>query len=553
LPVIDVEKWDLERLVGKRLSREEILDLLSRVKCEIEVFEGDTISYEAPHDRPDLFSVEGLARAIRSLLGIGGIDFNFVDRGVKAYNMGVPRRPYVAFAIVEDLVLDDEAVKQLMNLQEKLHITYGRGRRKASIGLYDLDSLRLPVYYELRDPLETRFTPLGETREMNLREILEETEKGREYGHLLSGWDKLPVLRDEAGTILSMPPIINSEDTRVTPSTKNVIIDSTGFDPKTVVDIVTVVATSVAERSRSRTIVFVDTIMSSGEVVRAPRSSNPSIKLEYGSLEKLLGIKLGREQVIDALRKMGYKITSLSQGHVVAEPPPYRLDVLRDVDLIEDIAMAIGYDVIGKAANTLPPAYHPGRKHPLEHLSRRLKLLFIGMGFNEVVNYMMSNPYMQNKIFGSNDPLVIVSNPKMEKYTCLRRWLTPGLLEVILVNKEKRKVIKIFEVGDVAIVNPRSETGVRIERRIGYAISYQKATLTDSLAVLKTISSIIGLDIVFEKAEIKGLLRERTAIIKTVDGRTIGFTGEIHPEVLIKLGIENPVVVGEIIVNDIKI
>jgi len=196
MPVIIVAKWDLERLIGRSLSREEIMDLLPRVKCEVEEIIDDTISYEAPHDRPDLFSVEGLARALRLLLGIGGNEFVFEDRGLKAYNTGVPRRPYIAFAIVEDLELDDESIAQLMNLQEKLHITYARDRRKASIGLYDLDKFRLPVYYELVDPRTTRFTPLDESREMNLLEILESTEKGIKYRHLLEGWEKLPVIRD---------------------------------------------------------------------------------------------------------------------------------------------------------------------------------------------------------------------------------------------------------------------------------------------------------------------------------------------------------------------
>ncbi len=550
MPVIEISKWDLERLVGKSLSDADIMDLLPRVKCEIDEIRDDKIVYEAPHDRPDLFSVEGLARAIRQYLGIGRNDFVFEDRGVKAYNMGVPKRPYVAFAIVEDLELDDEAISQLFNLQEKLHITYARNRRKASIGLYDLDKIELPVYYELVDPDKTRFVPLGDYRELSLREILSETEKGREYGHLIKDWDKYPVLRDSSGEILSLPPIINAEYNRVTVDTKRVLIDSTGIDPKIVIDMVTIMATSVAERSKTRKIIFVDTIMPDGNVIRAPRSSGPTISLNVAKAEEVLGIKVDIKTAIESLRKMGYSIVGVEESSVTARAPPYRLDVFEWIDLVEDIAMAIGYDVVGNSAISLPPAHHSGRMHPLEYLSRRIRLLMISLGFFEVVNYMMSNPWIQNEVFGDNKPLVVVSNPKMEKYTCLRRWLTPGLLEVIATNIDKKKEMRIFEVGDVAIVDDKSDTGVHIERRLGFAITHPKATLTDSLAVLKTLFDTLGIKTVFEKAKIPGLIPERTAYIKA-DNIVLGFTGEVDPRILYSLNIMNPVAVSEIILNNL--
>ncbi len=550
MPVITVAKWDLERLIGRRLSQEEIMDLLPRVKCEVEEIIDDTVSYEAPHDRPDLFSVEGLARALRLLLGIGGNEFVFEDRGLKAYNMGVPRRPYIAFAIVEDLDLDDESIAQLMNLQEKLHITYARDRRKASIGLYDLDKFRLPVYYELVAPLTTKFTPLDESREMNLLEILESTEKGIKYRHLLEGWEKLPVIRDPDGVILSMPPIINSEDTKVTPDTKRVLIDSTGLDPQIVVDMVTIMATSVAERSKSRRIIFVDTIMPDKSIIRAPHIHGEKIKFSIDDAWNIIGLRMDTESLIKALSKMGYRLIERKGNCIVVEAPPYRIDVLEWIDVVEDIAMAIGYEVIGEAATVLPPSYHAGRIHPIEFLSRRLRLLMVGMGFVEVANYMMSNPWIQNKVFNDDKPLVKVSNPKMEKYTCLRRWLTPGLLEFVKANQEKVKEISIFEIGDVAIYDPDFETGARIERRLGYAISYEKATLTDSLAVLRTLSETLGLKILFKEKNVQGLLPERTASI-IVDEVEIGFTGEIHPKTLAEMGIGKPVVVAEIIINEL--
>ncbi|MET1159598.1 MAG: phenylalanine--tRNA ligase subunit beta [Thermoprotei archaeon] len=548
MPVIRIMKWDLERLVGRKFSTEEILDLLPRVKCEIELIEKDIIEYEATHDRPDLYSVEGLARSIRYLLRLPVQPIEFIDEGYKAYSEEIPQRPYAAFGIVRDLDLDDEAVKQIMQLQEKLATTYGRRRRKASIGVYDLDKIKLPVYYELRDPDNTRFVPLDETREMSLREILEKTEKGREYGWIIREWPKYPVLRDSENRILSLVPIINSEETRVTEETTSVLIDSTGTDASTVIDMVTIMATSIAERSKSRRVYIVETIIPNGTSIRAPREKGPVIKALLNNINKLLGLNLSMETAIELLHRMGFEKISTKGDELIVEIPPYRIDVKNWVDLAEDIAMAYGYDRLGVEAIELPPATHPGRIHPLEYLSRVFRKILVEYGFIEVANYMMSNPFIQAELFGSSSEIVTVQNPKMEKYTGLRIWLTPGLLEVIARNQEREREIRIFEIGDVVIPDKEYETGARSERRVGIAISHDKATLTDGLAITSVIIEAIGKKPVYEKTEIPGLLKERTAEI-IVDNEKIGFVGEIHPRILKRLGIEKPVVVSEITLN----
>lgn len=541
-------KWDLERLLKKELSDGEVMELLPKLKCEVEELSGGLITYEAPHDRPDLFSAEGLARAIRSLITGELQHFNLVDRGLKSFNYGVPLRPIAVFGVVEDLELDDEAVSQIMNLQEKLHATYCRNRVKASIGVYDLDKITLPVKYTLADPDSTYFTPLGEDRKMSLREIMVKTEKGRAYGHIISNWEKYPLIIDSSGVVLSMPPIINGNETKVTSETKRVLIDSTGVDLKTVLDMVTIMAASIAERSISRRIVFVDTYTPDGGVVRAPRVSQGVFTINVEDASSLLGFKVDSSLAIDSLSKMGHRVLSASESDIVVEVPPYRIDVVSWVDLAEDIAMAVGYAEIGKIAFDLPPAHHPGRVHPLEHLSRRIRHVFIGMGFMEVVNYMMSNPRIQNEVFGSKEPLVEVLNPKMERYTCLRRWLTPGLLEVIQANQERAKEIAIFEIGDVVVVNSGSEIGTRSERRIGFAISISEVTLTDGLAVLKSLGDSMGWIVEFKETVITGFIPERTASV-FINGVEAGFIGEVDPRTLVKLGVLKPVVICELYLN----
>lgn len=550
MPVIRISKSDLERLVGKPLGIDEIMDMLPRIKCEVgTITEEGEIEYEATHDRPDLYSVEGVARALRGLLGLEMHRYEFVDEGARAYAAEIPRRPYIAFAIVRDLELDDEAVKQIMQLQEKLATTYGRNRRKASIGVYDLDKFAMPVYYELRDPISTRFIPLEEAKEMSLQEILVETEKGRMFRHLLHGWEKYPVIRDKKGRILSMPPIINSEDTKVTTETRNVLIDSTGLDEKTVVDMVTVMATSIAERSATGRIVFVTTIYPDGRTLRAPRPTGPEVIASVKTINELLGTSLSRKEMIELLGRMGYTVEEMNDEYIRATAPPYRLDIHNYTDLAEDIAIAYGYEKIGVEAVGLPPATHPGRLHPLEFISRLVRRILVGYGFIEVANYMMSSPAVQFEMLGIEDmDMIMVSNPKMDKYTGLRRWLTPGLLEALFMNYEKRPGIRIFEVGDVAIPDKSTDTGARTERRLGILITREKTTLTDGIAIINAVLNRLGLTPRYEKTRVPGYLPQRTAKI-IVGEEEIGFVGEIDPCILYKQDIDNPVVVGEIILD----
>jgi phenylalanyl-tRNA synthetase beta subunit (EC 6.1.1.20) len=193
MPVCRVALYDVSRLVGEELDVETLSEMLPRLKCEVEGVEGGYVEYEATHDRPDLFSAEGLARALRGLLGFElGLKMFRAERSGKAFNEGPSYRPYILLATVHGLSLDDEAIAQVMQLQEKLHATYGRDRRRVSIGVYDLSKVAFPVRYVEADPDSSRFVPLDFEEEMSLREILERHPKGVQYAHLLAGKEKVP-------------------------------------------------------------------------------------------------------------------------------------------------------------------------------------------------------------------------------------------------------------------------------------------------------------------------------------------------------------------------
>lgn len=245
---------DLEKLMGKELPQDEALEKLQLIGSDT----GDTVpgsdemTVEFFPNRPDMYSVEGIARAMRAFLGIepGLKEYAVEDSDIEAVvTPGVKEiRPYFMCAAVFGVDVDDTALRSMMEMQEKLHITVGRKRSKLAIGIHDLDKVTPPFTFEAVDPDRFSFVPLAKTEKMTMREILEKHEKGRAYAHLMDGMEKFPVILDAEGNVLSFPPIINGALTTVTTSTRNLFVDVTGFDEGAVEECVNIVTTALAER-----------------------------------------------------------------------------------------------------------------------------------------------------------------------------------------------------------------------------------------------------------------------------------------------------------------
>jgi len=551
VPVIRVSRRELKRLLGIELTTSDIYKALTRLKCEVERVENDEIEYEVTSDRPDLYSVEGLSRAIRPWLGLEWKSYTIVRSSITGFAENIPERPYIALAVVRDLELSSEAISQIMELQEKVAQTYGRSRRKVSIGLYDLDALKPPIFYKLVDPYKTMFRPLGERELMSLKEALRRTEKGLIYGYIIEKMDKFPVLQDSEEKILSLVPVINSEDCRVTENTQNVLIDATGTSLDDVVNAVTIMATSLAERSRTRLIEQVITTFPSGLVVGAPRMRGSVINVDITDLNNLLGTSLTVNEIKNFLEKYHYyRVLRIDGDVLTVEAPIYRIDVKSWVDIAEDVAIAYGYDKLGLEAENLAPSTSIGRIHPIEYLSKIIRDIALGLGFHEVANYIMSNRYVQLELLGAQWEIFLVENPRSERFEGLRIWLTPGLLLTLLENADKYSRLKLFEIGDVVIPDETFETRARVDRRLSLLIYHEKTTLTDGLVHVKALMRELGLEVSFSKGIVPGFLPERTALIHSC-GENVGFVGEVHPEILLKLELKNPVVIAEISLSKI--
>lgn len=557
MPKFDVSKRDLERLVGKTFSVEEWEDLFLYAKCELDDVweENGEIYFKADSkdtNRPDLWSAEGIARQIRFALGFqkGLPKYEVEKSDVVVYVDEKLKdiRPYGVYAIVEGLNIDEEALKQMINLQEKVALTFGRRRREVAIGIFDFDKVKPPIYYRAAEKTE-KFVPLGYDEEMTLEEILEKHEKGREYGHLIKDKPYYPLLVDSEGKVLSMPPIINSETTgRVTTETKNVFVDITGWDLNKVMLALNVVVTALAERGgkiKSVKVVYPDF------EIETPDLTPKEFEVELDYIRKLAGRELSYEEIKELLERMMYEV-ELEDGKAKLRYPAFRDDIMHARDVLEDVLIAYGYNEIEPEE---PKLAVQGRGDKFIEFEDAVRELMVGFGLQEVMTFNLTNREAQydrmNLEFGKdyfNHPpaeLVEIENPISPKWSALRNWLIPSLLDFLSQNTHEEYPQKLFEVGKATLIDESRETKTVSESKLAVALVHPRVTFTEAKEILEGVMRHLGFEYELEEVEHPSFIPGRVGKI-IVNGEAIGVIGEIHPGVLEKWGIEMPVAAFEL-------
>ena len=522
---------DLVDLVGRALPVDEFVDRITMMGSGPEGVRDGILTFDVFPNRPDMYSVEGIARGLRGYLGLetGLPSFSVRPSGIELRVDGsvADVRPYAVGGIVRGVELEDRLLRSLVDLQEKLHLTLGRRRRKVAIGIHDLDKVRPPFTYRAVPPSSVRFMPLGTAEEMDLLTILARHEKGREYAHLVADRPLFPVITDARGAVLSFPPVINGVLTALTPDTENLFIDVTGTDFEAVRGALNILSSSLAERGgriESVRTAYPDRVHDTPDLTPHAQS------LDLDRANALLGLTMGPDQAVGLLKRMRYDARAEGTTiHVLA--PAYRTDILHPVDVAEDLAIAWGYD---RYARQLPRRQTIGEAHPLNDLSEVLRVLLIGYGYQEIMSLSLSGPA---EPYDSPDRIT-VRNPVTSDFDRLRSTLVPSLLTILRLNKHRELPQRIFEVADVVVDS-------RNVRRIAAATIHHKASFTEAKSLVLSVLRDLGRSGEVEPAEDANYIPGRIATVHA-DGREVGRFGEVHPRVLEGYGLVQPAIACEL-------
>lgn len=552
MPTIDVDYAELQKMLGIDLKRdsEKIDEVLAFAKSEVKLFDEKTgiMNIEIKDtNRPDLWNIEGLVRTLRGFLGI--------DKGLRHYSIGksvaevyVDKRlenirPYIGCSIVKNMKMTDPAIRGIMQLQDKLDHTYGRNRRKTSIGLYNLDLMKPPLSYTVVKPTEASFVPLGFEKRMNLKEILVEHPKGIEYGEIVSSHPVFPLLLDSEKKILSFPPIINSNDLgKVTEETRNILVEVTGTVHETVLNALKIVTLSLIDRggkAYSATVHYEEDNLT--EVT--PSFDTTKMNLEIGYTNKILDLDLTAKQIAGLLAKAGYGVETVEKDRLIVQIPCYRIDIMHPIDLVEDVAIAYGYNNIKPFWRKLPTT---GGARPEQAFLDTARELMIGLGFQEILTYNMTNPQsLFTKMNLKKQKTVELANPKVQTLTCLRNWLLPSLMEFFSCNLHIEYPQKIFELGPVTVLDGKAETRTRDDDTLAAAVSHGNASFTEVKSILDALLMNLGLRWQIREVKHPSFIEGRAGTV-TVDKTEAGMIGEVHPQVLQNWTLENPVAAFEL-------
>jgi phenylalanyl-tRNA synthetase beta chain len=556
MPTIDINYTDLQRLLKVNFNKDmdKLDDVLSYVKAEVKGFDEkeDAVTIEFKDTaRADLWSIEGLSRALRGYLG--------QEKGIKAYSVGkstvevnvdakvYPIRPFICCTVIKDIHLSDEVIKGIMHLQEKLDQTYGRSRQKTSIGIYNLDLIKAPITYTAVKPNETQFIPLGFSEKMNLNQILEAHPKGQEYGHIVKRHQLYPMLFDSEGKVLSFPPIINSNDLgKITEQSVNLLVEVTGTWYQTVLNTLNLVTLALIDRGGkafSATIHYPAGKEYSLGTVVTPNFGNRSIKLSVADTNKLLGLKLAAAEIADLLGTAGLNVETVTDECLTVLVPCYRVDVMHQVDIIEDVAIAYGYNNIKPLWRELPTT---GKAHPSQPLINTARDLMVGLGYQEILNTTLTNQEtLFTKMNTQPTGYIELANPKVITMNCLRSQLLPGTMEFLSVNPSVEFPQKIFELGKVTLPDVTKETRTRDENWLSAATTHPNANFSEIKSALDSFMANFGVEWQIRETSHPSFMEGRVGEIQ-VGGVCVGFVGEINPAVLQAWKLENPAAAFEL-------
>uniref|UniRef100_A0AAZ3RWX8 Phenylalanine--tRNA ligase beta subunit n=1 Tax=Oncorhynchus tshawytscha TaxID=74940 RepID=A0AAZ3RWX8_ONCTS len=421
-------------------------------------------------------------------------------------------RPHAVAAVLRNITFTQERYDSFIELQEKLHQNVCRKRTLVAIGTHDLDTISGPFTYTAKPPGDIRFKPLNQAKEYTAQELMSlyKTDSHlRHYLHIIEDEAVYPVIYDSNGIVLSMPPIINGDHSKISLNTKNVFIECTATDltkAKIVLDMMVTMFCEYCEEPFTES----------------------------------------TEHIAQLLTKMCLRSEVMSDGEQIeVEIPPTRSDVIHACDIMEDAAMAYGFNNIPR---TTPRTYTIANQLPLNKLSELLRQDLAAAGFTEALTFALcSQEDIADKLLKniSETRACRISNPKTAEFQVARTTLLSGLLKTVAANRKMPLPLRLFEISDVVLKDESKDVGARNNRRL-CAVYYNKSPgfevihgLMDRVMQLLEIKPGQGNGYHIQAADDSTFFPGRCAEIFAC-GKSIGRLGVLHPDVINRFELTMP-------------
>ncbi|KAI0750829.1 phenylalanyl-tRNA synthetase [Daedaleopsis nitida] len=486
MPTVACDKEDLWKRLGREYSAEEFDHLLFEFGLELDEdtteeveeakkkglpAERPQLKIEIPANRYDLLCIEGIARALRVFLGL--------DQPPQ-YKLAYPRearpdessqtqkiRPFFACAILRNVKFTERSYESFIDLQDKLHQNLCRRRQFVAIGTHDLDTIQPPFRYEARPPKDIKFMPLSKQQEYTAEELMTvyESEKHlARYLPIIRDSPVYPIIYDQQNRVLSMPPIINSEHSKITLNTRNIFIDITATDETKLGIVANIISTMFSEYcTEPYSIEPCKVVYPDGSVRITPDLKYRTASAHASYVNSCTGLNLDGEEVAKLLERMTHN-TSVSPNNpdeIIVQIPPTRPDILHECDLMEDAAIAYGFN---KLPDAFPATSTVAQPLAISKLSDIVRAEWALAGWVEALPLILCSheenfDWLNRKDDGKT--AVRIANPKTLEFQVVRTSLLQGLLKTIRENRSHPLPIRIFETSDVVFKDPSLERQAR--------------------------------------------------------------------------------------------
>lgn len=578
MPTVSVKRDLLFEALGKTYTDEEFDELcfefgleLDEITSEKDIIireqgdqkaEGasDVVLYkiDVPANRYDLLCLEGLVRGLQVFKEkIEAPRFKRVSpaNGAEPQRLVITEetasvRPHAVAAVLRNITFNQERYESFIELQEKLHQNICRKRTLVAIGTHDLDTISGPFTYTAKPPGDIRFKPLNQSKEYTATELMSlyKTDSHlRHYLHIIENEPLYPVIYDSNGIVLSMPPIINGDHSKISLNTKNIFIECTAMDltkAKIVLDMVVTMFSEYCEEPF--TVEEAEVVYPDGRSCVYPELAYRTEMLSADFINKKVGINKSAESIAQLLTKMCLRSEVSAEGdQIQVEIPPTRSDVIHACDIMEDAAIAYGFNNI---VRTTPRTYTVANQLPLNKLTELLRQDLAAAGFTEALTFALcSEEDIADKLGKdiAETPAVHISNPKTAEFQVARTTLLAGLLKTVAANRKMPLPLKLFEISDVVLKDETRDVGARNNRRL-CAVYYNKSPgfevihgLLDRVMQLLDVKPGSNHGYHIQEAEDSTFFPGRCAEIFS-RGKSIGHFGVLHPDVINRFELTMP-------------